>query len=200
MDAEATVKLLRDLAQHRVAGMATGITRWQVKAVSVVLMPQMCRSCNPMTPGIPADARVRPRHPHLPAPRRAQGRWRSSPSPKCHDDHGRDDKAHRRIEPQPSGQRDCDAGCDDTGGDQRIGGHVKKRALEIEVALLPEAKRSAVTPLTRMPTAATQMTMPLATGTGCAEPPDRLPGDAAGHHQQDDRIGSAARIELLRSP
>ena len=45
------VELLRHPVERAVAGMTLGMIRWQVSAVSVVLMPQMWRSCSPVTPG-----------------------------------------------------------------------------------------------------------------------------------------------------
>ena len=44
--------------------------------------------------------------------------------------------------------------------------HVQERAADVESPLRPEANRAAVTPFTTMPTAATIMTVPLATGSG----------------------------------
>ena len=72
--------------------------------------------------------------------------------------------------------------------------------LRLRSRWLPEAKRRAVTPLTRMPAAATQITTVLATGRGW---PIRHRASHAMPPVTTSRmtaLASAARIELLRRP
>ena len=54
-DAEALPQLARRHSQEFVAGMAAGKTRCAVRALSVVLKGQICRSCTATTPA--QDAR-----------------------------------------------------------------------------------------------------------------------------------------------
>ena len=54
MNTEAAFELVRQIAQKRVPGAPAGTTRCAVSAHSVVLIPQMWRSCTALTPSCPA--------------------------------------------------------------------------------------------------------------------------------------------------
>jgi hypothetical protein len=51
VDVELVVQMVRDAAQEVVAGLAAGMTRWTVRAVSEELIAQTCRSWIVVTPG-----------------------------------------------------------------------------------------------------------------------------------------------------
>ena len=50
-DGEAAIEVDAEIVKKGVAGGPPGMTRWQVSAVSVVLIGQMCRSWTEVTPG-----------------------------------------------------------------------------------------------------------------------------------------------------
>jgi hypothetical protein len=61
--------------------------------------------------------------------------------------------------------------------------------------LRPDANRAAVTPLTMMPTAATIMTVPLATGSGCKSRSTASQAMAPTARSSSMALNSAASIE-----
>ena len=76
----------------------------------------------------------------------------------------------------------------------------RKALLRLRSRRLPEAKRSAVTPLTMIPAAATQITMPLATGIGSLIRRNASQAMPPVTTNKMIVLASETRIELLRSP
>ena len=73
--------------------------------------------------------------------------------------------------------------------DAGVGQHVQEGAAHVDVGLTAAAKSQAEPPFTATATAATIITVPLATGSGCMKRQHRLPGDGADRRQQDQPIG-----------
>src|SRR6516225_9600299 len=81
-------------------------------------------------------------------------------------DHGDDPQTGERIEPEPAGVTDDQAGSTTPAETAASAIMCRNAPRMLRSPLRPEANRAAVTPLTTMPTAATIMTVPLATGSG----------------------------------
>ncbi len=86
-----------------------------------------------------------------------------------------------------------DPGDDDPGGDQGIGRHMGKGALQVEVAIAARREQQCRRPVDDD----ADRRDPDHDGAGerdrFAEAQNRLPGDAAGDHQQNDRVGECGQ-------
>ena len=89
-------------------------------------------------------------------------------SPRSPYDDSYDQQAGHRIDPQPSRGHDQDAGHDDAGQTAASAAMCRYAPRMLRSPWRPDANNHAVMPLITMPTAATTITVMLATGSGCS--------------------------------
>src|SRR6516162_368319 len=201
VDAETVVKLLRDAVEHGIAGMpagnhqVTGKSRFGCAHAPDVQIMQPNYAGNIQQKRAHGRGIDTLRH-------RVQGEADGAlyQPPGADNDDGGDEEARRWIEPEPTGQPDRDPRGDDGGRDQRVGRHVDKGAPQIEVARTPRCEKQGRYPVDENASGGDPDYNAAGDRWRIAEAPHRLPGDAASHHQQDDRIGKGGEDRAAAQP
>ena len=165
-------------------------------------MPQIWRSCSAATPGWAARcARTARRVDAFGNGVESKADAHFSANPRCRST--MTTETTRLIagsSQQPPVRPIDEPGDDDTRGHQRVGRHMHKRALMLRSRPRPEAKSSAVPPLTAIPMAATPAMTVAVDRHRLGKAPQRLPGDAAGDDEQDHGVGEGGEDRTRLQP
>jgi hypothetical protein len=200
-DAEAVVKLMRHRVERCVAGMAA---RHHQMAGQRCLGRAHAPDVQIVQCGHPSQRREMRAHGIgiKPFRHRVEGEADRAfqQSPTADDDDHRDREADRRVEPQPPGQPNHDPGGDDSGGDQRIGGHMDKGAFDVEVACSARSEKQRRPAVDHDPDRRDPDHDPTRDRNRIGKAQHRLPGDAAGDHQQNDGVGECGEDRARAQP